>query len=175
MRISEEDTSKVQFSAAPTLLEKQQENLCERLKSLKNKQSAADLVTGRLAAIDKDFSLRKDNDLFHNRSTISDLDNCLEAISSSSTSMTSSRESTPERRCHRGQDAATLVHPSNRHYNETINPKSDSRNKIDEDHNHHQQHSAAGSKTAATVETSATTTATTMPSTSAAKRSYDLK
>ncbi|KNC31093.1 hypothetical protein FF38_02787, partial [Lucilia cuprina] len=35
----EEDSTKGQFNAAPTLLEKQQESLCARLKSLKEKQS----------------------------------------------------------------------------------------------------------------------------------------
>ncbi|TMW49418.1 hypothetical protein DOY81_005504 [Sarcophaga bullata] len=115
----EEDSTKGQFNAAPTLLEKQQENLCARLKSLKEKQSlgaAFGVGSGNRSRfssfsesiVSSDFCLRKDDDdvdIIRNRNiSISSsiggvdlLDNCLEEISSASTSMSSSREPSPER------------------------------------------------------------------------------
>ncbi|XP_011200269.2 serine-rich adhesin for platelets [Bactrocera dorsalis] len=99
----EDDGRKGQFSAAPTLLEKQQEKLCERLKLLRNmKKSVATLSS----AASEFANLKKDCDLYVNRtnsiSSTDNLDNCLEEISSSSsssssTSRASSREASPER------------------------------------------------------------------------------
>ncbi|XP_037815504.1 serine-rich adhesin for platelets isoform X2 [Lucilia sericata] len=115
----EEDSTKGQFNAAPTLLEKQQESLCARLKSLKEKQSLGTAFSvgsgnrSRFSSFSEsvassDFGLRKDDDdmdIIRNRNlSISSsigggdlLDNCLEEISSTSTSMSSSREPSPER------------------------------------------------------------------------------
>ncbi|XP_054732876.1 platelet binding protein GspB [Anastrepha obliqua] len=102
---NEDDGKKGQFSAAPTLLEKQQEKLCERLKLLRNMNKS---VTS-LSSATKEFAhLKKDCDLYANRtnsiSSTENLDNCLEEISSSSsssssTSRASSRDASPERNC----------------------------------------------------------------------------
>uniref|UniRef100_A0A1A9WSN6 SET domain-containing protein n=1 Tax=Glossina brevipalpis TaxID=37001 RepID=A0A1A9WSN6_9MUSC len=106
----EEDTTKGQFNAAPTLLEKQQENLCARLKSLKERQSL-NSATGSsrvrfssLGESSNDYGIKKDEEDDLNRkrnhsiSSAGDLlDNCLEEISSTSTSLSSSREPSPER------------------------------------------------------------------------------
>ncbi|CAD7005820.1 unnamed protein product [Ceratitis capitata] len=99
----EDEGRKGQFSAAPTLLEKQQESLCERLKLLRNKNKS---VTTLSSAASEFANLKKDCDRYVNRtnsiSSTDNLDNCLEEISSSSSSSsassrTSSREPSPER------------------------------------------------------------------------------
>uniref|UniRef100_A0A0A1WLK0 Histone-lysine N-methyltransferase MLL5 n=1 Tax=Zeugodacus cucurbitae TaxID=28588 RepID=A0A0A1WLK0_ZEUCU len=98
----EDDGRKGQFSAAPTLLEKQQEKLCERLKLLRNMKKG---VASLSSAASEFANLKKDCDLYVNRtnsiSSTDNLDNCLEEISSSSsssssTSRASSREASPE-------------------------------------------------------------------------------
>ncbi|XP_075161487.1 SET domain-containing protein upSET [Haematobia irritans] len=122
---AEEDTTKGQFNAAPTLLEKQQESICARLKSLKEKQGlnlggvgcgGSGGSRSRFSSFSESVgvgefsSIRKDDDLDNLRKrnlSISSsiggmdlLDNCLEEISSNSTSMSSSRESSPDRYSH---------------------------------------------------------------------------
>ncbi|XP_036326620.1 uncharacterized protein DDB_G0271670-like [Rhagoletis pomonella] len=111
---NDDDGRKGQFSAAPTLLEKQQEKLCERLKLLRNMNKG---VSSLSSAASEFASLKKDCDLYVNRtnsiSSTDNLDNCLEEISSSSssssssTSRESSRDASPERGCVSSSSAST--------------------------------------------------------------------
>ncbi|XP_059216909.1 serine-rich adhesin for platelets isoform X2 [Stomoxys calcitrans] len=188
----QEDSTKGQFNAAPTLLEKQQESLCARLKSLKEKQSL-NLGVGGCAGSRSRFSsfsesvgggslsefsvLRKDDDdldILRKRnlsfsSSIGGmdlLDNCLEEISSTSTSMSSSRESSPERYPHSSTVNKHSPHNHSKHVltasatattmaNNTVGSAGGSSNnstsgQIKQQHNHHSQSSAEKNNTLST-------------------------